>query len=222
MSDIIKFHFIRHGPVINPDQIWYGEDVEFDLTSPEIVNHLHRLAAFLPTDPKKAIWVASRYPRSHALAEAILKATGKSDLPRFMINEKFIEQQYGMMEGMRGKEARNHPDLAAYFNDMWNNAPPGGESMSMLQDRVGGEMDYLAEDMSDDIEDIVVVAHGGVNMAAFSHAIKRRMIDVFNERRLKLGPSFSYISRLELHYNRRIKEWVDVFEYETGLPKLAL
>ena len=219
MSNILKFHMVRHGPVFNPDQIWYGRDVQFDVISPEVIAFFERLAVVLPSDPDKCQWYASDYQRARAMGEAILNATQRSYVPLLTIDKEFGEQKYGMMEGMKGDEAKHHPQLTPYFQDMWNNAPPDGESLSMLQNRVARRIDYIAETAPDYVEDIVVAGHGGETMAACAHAMGRRMIDVFNERRLKIGPSYSYMSRLELQYDRTNKAWMTAFEYDTGIPK---
>lgn len=222
MSNVLKFHMVRHGPVSNPNGLWYGRDIEFDLTSPSVVEHFNHLACILPANPETSIWIASEYPRARCLAEEILNAVPQKPAPQLILDKNFIEQQYGMMEGMLGQDARNDPRLASYFADMWNAPPPDGESMSMLQNRVGGRMDHLSVTLPDHITDVVVVAHGGVNMAAFSHATGQRMIDVFKARKGGMTPSFSYASRLELHFDRADKKWSDAFEYDTGLPKPGL
>lgn len=219
MASILKFHMVRHGPVFNPDQIWYGRDIPFDVTSPAIVAHFNHLAKILPSDPETSMWLSSDYPRAQALAEATLKSIPRSDIPELVLDQKFIEQQYGVMEGMAGLAAKKDPRLAEYFADMWGAPPQGGESMQMLQNRVGGRLDELSHITQDKVSDIVVFAHGGVNMAAFAHATGQSMIDIFKSRKNSLAPSFSYASRLELHFDRDRGKWLEAFEYDTGLPK---
>lgn len=213
---------VRHGPVFNPDGVWYGRDIEFDLTSPSVVAHFNHLARILPTKPETTIWIASEYPRARCLAEEILNAVPQKPAPQLILDKNFIEQQYGMLEGVRGADAKHDPRFSAYFSDTWNAPPPDGESMSMLQNRVGGRMDNLSVMLPAHITDVVVVAHGGVNIAAFAHATRQRMIDVFKARKGGMMPSFSYASRLELHFDREGGKWADAFEYDTGLPKHGL
>lgn len=219
MTNILTFHMVRHGPVHNPDKIWYGRDVEFDLKSLAVVRRFNHLAMMLPTDPHSALWYSSDYPRAHEMCKSILKATGKTDLPDIVVNPNFGEQRYGLMEGMRGHDAKDHPELKPYFQDMWTNAPPGGESMQMLQRRVGEELDKVAGQAPAHIQHIVITGHGGENMAAFAHATGQNMIDVFLAKKLDVRPSFSYMSLLVLEYNRDEQKWTGGYEYETGLPR---
>lgn len=222
MSDIVTFHLGRHTEVFNPNQIWYGREIPFDLTSPAVVQRFNHLAGVLPSNPETSLWVSSDYPRAEETAKAVLRAIPREHVPELVIDTNFIEQQYGAMEGMVGRAAKEDPRFAGYFADMWNNAPPDGESMKMLQARVGGRMDEMCESLPPSIHHVVVFAHGGVNMAAFAHATGQKMIDVFQSRKGPVVPSFSYLSRLEISYDRAQKKWLDVFEYETGLPKRHL
>lgn len=222
MTHILTFHLIRHGPVLNPDQIWYGREVEFDLSSPHIVSHFNQLATILPVDRKTSVWRASEYPRSLALAQFLLKASGVENPPDLVVDMGCIEQQYGEMEGTKGQEAKSDPRFAAYFADMWENPPPGGESLRMLQMRAAGTLDRLADELSPDIQDVVIVAHGGFNMAAYVHSQGLRMIDIFKSKGAEAVPSFSFISKLALQYDRDAKKWLPQPDYMKGIPKQHL
>jgi broad specificity phosphatase PhoE len=219
MSRIIEFKFLRHGPVFNPQQLWYGRDVDHDLTSAPVVELFNHLAQTLPSDPDTSRWLTSDYPRAIGLAQKTLDAVSRDVKPQLTIDRHFIEQQYGIMEGMSGLVAKKDPRLSGYFSDMWGKPPPEGESMQMLQARVGGRLDELVKTMPDHVKNIVVFAHGGVNMAAFAHATGQKMIDVFKSRKGSITPSFSYMSNLKLQFDRDQHKWLESFEYETGLPK---
>lgn len=220
MMDILTINMLRHGPVHNPQKIWYGRDVEFDLTSLHIVDHFNNLAKTLPTDPETTAWLSSDYPRSQTLARFLLKASGVPIPPELVIDLDFREQQYGVMTGMIGDEAKQDPRLTAYFTDMWQSPPQGGESLKMLQDRVGQGLDKLTQNLSPHIKNAVIVAHGGTNMAAFAHVTGQKMIDIFKSKKMAATPSFSYMSRLQLQYDRVNQKWLDAVEYTTGIPKL--
>ena len=222
MTNIITFELIRHTEVSNPNQIWYGREIEFDVTSSEAVQRFNHLAGVLPCDPDSTLWLSSDYPRAVETAKAVLRSIPKEHVPEILLDRNFIEQQYGMMEGMVGRAAKEDPRFAQYFADMWKNAPPDGESMEMVQSRVGARLDHLCETLSPSIHHVVVFAHGGVNMAAFAHATGQRMIDVFQSRKGSVVPSFSYVSRLGISYDRAQKKWLDAVEYETGIPKRQL
>ena len=204
LSRDIKIHFVRHVPVINPNQIWYGETIDYDDKSPRVKKFLKALAQILPHVVNTTLWLSSTYPRAIATGEGVLNELDTPQKPILILNNNFIEQQYGIMTGRRHEEIANDPRVTAYMNDMWNTAPEGGESLSMLQFRVGNEIDNLVEKTPPYIEDVVVFSHGGVAMAAFSHATRQRMIDVFTKRKnndvVDFTPSFSYQSSLTLSW----------------------
>jgi len=198
----IRFHLIRHVPDINPNQVCYGETIENDDKSPRIQEYFRALAQNLPHDADTTIWQSSPYPRALATANGVLRELDTSQKPKLILNDCFVEQQYGIMTGKRHHEIVNDPRVMAYLNDMWDTAPEDGESLSMFQRRIGGGLDYLVETTPPHIKDVVIFSHGGVAMAAFSHATGQRMIDVFKKRKqdnkVDFIPSFSYQSSLIL------------------------
>lgn len=211
-----RIHFIRHVPVSNPNKIWYGRDVDYDLYSPAVINHFNHLAQLLPSDPKTARWLASPYPRAFDTALMVWDGIGRAEKPRLELDERFIEQRYGVMEGLTHDAVKNCAGAQAYLQDLWNTPPAGGESMAMLQARVSSGMNALAQDSA---TDYVIFTHGGVMMAAFAVATGRRMIDTFTDRKAALTPSFSYMSHLIVEQEPEINRWSlgpDV-SYHTGL-----
>lgn len=222
MTDILTFYMVRHAEVFNPDRIWYGREIPYDVTSERALQRFNRLAQILPTDPANTIWLSSDYPRAIATAKGILNAVTHDNVPEIILDRRFVEQQYGIMEGMIGSEAIKHPELVPYFEDLWNNAPPGGESMQMFQGRVGRALNEVIDATASHIQNIVINAHGGTNMAAWVHAKGQKMSDVFKARGKDMVPSFSFISSLKLSYDRNAGKWLEAVEYESGLPKLAL
>ncbi len=214
-------HLVRHVPVINPRQIWYGKDVEIDTTSDQVRKYFNQLAHALPHDPERSIWRSSPYQRALATAEAVaseIKQQGGTH-PEIIQDAGFVEQQYGVMEGMTHDDVKNCADAADYLADMWNNPPLGGESMQMLQARIAKALDNLKDNASKTCTDAVVFAHGGVIMAAYAHARKQRMIDVFKDRKALLTPSFSYVSCLTISHDRQGGEWVWKDMYIKGIGK---
>lgn len=223
MTDILRslnIHLIRHVPVINPYKIWYGATIDYDDSSESIVEYFQMLADTLPTNPDTTLWLSSPYPRAKATANGVLNKIGAERKPTISLCDAFIEQQYGVMTGKRHEEIVNDPTVSGYLNDMWGTAPKDGESLKMLQMRVGTTLDNLAESTPPHITDIVIFSHGGVAMAAFSHATGQRMIDVFKNRKLDktagLTPSFSYQSNLCLPWSNGV--W-DKPVYTSGLSK---
>jgi broad specificity phosphatase PhoE len=198
----LTIYLVRHVPVINPNQIWYGETIEYDDKSPRIKKYFKALAQNLPHNVDTTIWQSSPYPRALATANGVLSELDATQRPILILNDCFVEQQYGIMTGKRHQEIANDPRVMAYMNDMWDTAPEDGESLSMFQQRIGGGLDNLVETTPPHIENVVIFSHGGVAMASFSHVTKQRMIDVFKKRKqrdeIDFIPSFSYQSSLTL------------------------
>lgn len=220
MSSLIRFHFVRHVPVINPDGIWYGRDIEIDISSDRTAQMFNQLASVLPADPRTSLWLTSDYPRAQMTCEGVGRHV--VHLPQVIVNSGFREQQYGIMEGRCHREVKNDPACRAYLDDMWNNAPQNGESMSMFQTRVADTLNQVIETVDPAITDIAVFSHGGVIMAAYAEAKGQRLIDVFCDRKDAQVPSFSYMSRLTLSYDREVAGWSQNIPYAKGLPKLGL
>ncbi|MDD3020832.1 MAG: histidine phosphatase family protein [Alphaproteobacteria bacterium] len=221
MSSIIRVHLVRHVPVINLGQIWYGRDIPFDTTSDRVKSYFNQLAQALPHDPGKSLWLSSPYPRAVATAEGVISAIKHQENCALALHqdEGFIEQQYGVMEDMKHEEVKQCAGAADYLSDMWNKPPQDGESMQMLQNRVADSLDRIRKTAPEGCEDAVVFTHGGVIMAAYAHARGKRMIDVFKDKKSSLTPSFSYISCLTISADRKSGQWTWNDQYLKGIGK---
>lgn len=219
MKQQCRIHFVRHVPVDNPDKIWYGRDVAYDIKSDRVKGQFNHLAGLLPTNPKTTRFLASPYPRAHDTGKMVIEHLSRTDKPTLEIDEEFIEQRYGVMEGLRHEQALQCEGAQAYLADLWNAPPEGGESMAMLQTRVKSRMDVLA---CGEATDYVVFTHGGVMMAAFAVATGQRMIDTFKDRKEALVPSFSYMSYLVVEKEQGQGGWALSASqpYQRGLSRL--
>lgn len=219
MADQKHVILVRHVPVSNPDRIWYGRDVDLAPTTPELENFFNYLAQTLPHSRAKVIWKSSPYPRALHTGESILQRLLTEEKPEIEIDDGFVEQQYGVMEGLPHQEALRLPSVAAYLQDVWTRSMEGGESMSVFQLRVANALERLKERASIENKDAVVFTHGGVMMAAYAHVTGQRMSDIFKQRKEKLAPSISFVSRLNLAFGEGQRGWKIPPVYETGLPK---
>lgn len=219
MKKLSRIHFVRHVPVINPDKIWYGRDIAYDIDSDRVKEQFNRLAGLLPVNPKTTRFLASPYPRAFDTGRMVLGYLPIRAKPHLDIDEGFIEQRYGVMEGLPHHEALGCEGAQAYLTDLWGAPPEGGESMSMLQTRVKNRMDILAKGHA---TDHVVFTHGGVMMAAFAIATNQRMIDTFRDRKDALAPSFSYMSHMVVEQSPDGPGWALAPEqyYHSGLRRL--
>lgn len=102
--------------------------------------------------------ISSPLLRCRMLADALHPS------PRF--DDRLMEMNFGEWEGRHwddmGREALN--DWAA---DLLNHAPPGGESVTMLQARSVACLNALA---AEGLPACIVVAHAGVMRSAVGHA----------------------------------------------------
>jgi alpha-ribazole phosphatase len=158
----LTFYFVRHAPVIGQDGIAYGRDALIDETC---TDKFESAAAQLPKD--NALWVTSEFPRAQRTA-ALLQQTLGIHVPSTP-DAAFNEQDFGDLIGRHKREIAVDPINAAYIADMVNVAPPNGESVPAMVQRVGDGLQALAGDMKALGQDkVVIVCHGGVIRSAKS------------------------------------------------------
>ena len=150
-----RWWWIRHGPTHAKAALGWT-DLPADLSDAPGVT---RLSAALPDAPI----LTSDLTRAVATADAI--AGGRCRLGQ---TAALREGHYGAWEGLPFAEiSERWPDLCcAYWSDPGDVAPPGGESWNALAARVEGEIDAR----NAQYEDIIVVAHMGVILAALAKA----------------------------------------------------
>ncbi|MDY0029783.1 MAG: histidine phosphatase family protein [Pseudobdellovibrionaceae bacterium] len=219
MADQRHIILVRHVPVSNPDRIWYGRDVKLAPSTPELETLFNYLAQTLPQGPEKVIWTSSPYPRALHTAWSVADRILSQKKPAIEIDEVFVEQQYGVMEGLPHQRAMSLPSVAAYLQDTWNNSMEGGESMSVFQMRVARALESLKERTLKEKKDAVVFTHGGVLMAAYAYVTGQKMSDILKQRKGALAPSISFVSRLTLCTVEGRAGWKIPPVYETGIPK---
>jgi alpha-ribazole phosphatase len=141
-------HLIRHPkPVVEPD-ICYGR---LDLEAENAAAVAERLRAELP--PDLPVW-SSPLRRCRALAEYLHPAP--------LIDERLVEMDFGRWEGLRW-DAVPRAELDSWAADVSGYAPPGGESLLLLQRRT---LDFVA---SLPVPEAVVVTHAGVIRTLLAH-----------------------------------------------------
>jgi broad specificity phosphatase PhoE len=162
-----RWWWIRHAPVINPDNRIYGRcDLEADCGDAAVY---HGLAAMLPAD---ALWLASPLRRTQQTAAAIHAADPRHAPARApAIEPDLVEQHFGEWQGLSWTEleARDEKRYHRFWLAPAHQAPPGGESFEALVARVAAAIGRLTERHAG--RDIVAVAHGGPIRAALAHAL---------------------------------------------------
>lgn len=160
---VLRFHWMRHAPPINPGDILYGADIPVDLSDKTL---LANQAAKLP---RNAEWFASTFERAPLTGRSV--AAYHPDAATILITPHpgIVEQSFGDWEGRCRKDLRKDPDFILYSNDSEDARPPNGESLNDLANRVGPEIDKIVKARPEG-GDVVMCCHGGVIRAALHHA----------------------------------------------------
>ena len=111
------------------------------------------------TDPDSFDFVASPLLRAATTMELVRAEMGL-DPAAYRTDPRLMEITFGAWEGYTLDELAVEYGMAAAAReaDKWNYVPPGGESYSMLTDRIRGWLDGVDRPT-------VAVSHGGVNRA---------------------------------------------------------
>lgn len=155
--------WIRHAPVINPDNLIYGRsDVPVD-TSDRAT-----FAALADCLPHQPVLITSGLERTHLTAAAIVEA-GMQAAARDQ-DADLDEQHFGDWQGRPASQVYAEVDERHPF---WlapaHSTPPGGESFADLATRVTSAVERLTSDHAG--RHIVAVAHGGTIRAALALAL---------------------------------------------------
>lgn len=159
-----RWWLVRHAPVPCPHGRVHGQlDVACDTSDDE---DFAELARRLPVNP---VLVESGLIRCRQTSGALEKAGLL--LPPPIIEPELIEQNFGRWQGKSWMEldAAKDPDVAAFWADPAETAPPEGESFGNMCVRVARAMARLTEQHPN--RDILAVVHAGTIRAALAAAL---------------------------------------------------
>lgn len=159
-----RWWWIRHAPVIDHGGRIYGQkDMDCDVSNSTAFCWL---AERLPRD---AVWVTSHLKRAKDTAAAIMAAGLEAPAP--IVECDFAEQSFGDWHGLAWDELRagGAPEYDAFWADLGNSAPPGGESLAQVIARVAVVIERLT--LAHAGRDIVAVTHGGTIRSALAVAL---------------------------------------------------
>lgn len=114
----------------------------------------------------------SRYPRvDHVIASPLQRATETAELAfpghRVVTDPRLMELDFGRFEGRTFEENAADPAWAAWTEDAFLRAPPGGESYTQLRERVVAWFGAIPSNGSD----IAAVSHSGTIQMLLSHVL---------------------------------------------------
>jgi len=162
---VTRWWWIRHAPVTNPDDIFYGRrDLPADLGDAAAAAGL---AAALPPD---AVWVVTPLRRTAQTAEAV-RARMRDPGPGCVIEPGLIEQSFGDWQGRPQADVFAAPggELHPFWRRPAHERPPGGESYVELTARVREAVGRLCAAHRG--RDLIAVVHGGTVRAAVALAL---------------------------------------------------
>jgi 2,3-bisphosphoglycerate-dependent phosphoglycerate mutase len=80
---------------------------------------------------------------------------------RTEVDDRIIERDYGKLSGKsKDKYARENPEKYPIYHRSYEVAPPGGESMKAVEERVMPFLRELVERMKRERVNVLIVAHG--------------------------------------------------------------
>lgn len=150
-------YWVRHGPTHRKDMIGWT-DAPADLSDTAALARLSDLLPYVPV-------ISSDLVRAVDTASAI-----QGSRPRLPHDPDLREIYFGAWEARTGKELNeeNPEAMRAFWTDPTHERPPGGESWSDLETRVGRAVDRL---LADPPEALIIVAHFGVILSQLRHAL---------------------------------------------------
>ena len=165
MPRVLKTHWwlLRHGPVINPDNLIYGRmDLNIDTQDQGLYG---ALAQCLPWD---SIFLTSQRNRTLATLETVAAA---ANLPRpaYQARAEFNEQDFGDWEGQTWEALYRQGRSQRFWRDPAQQRPPGGESFADVLARVTQGLGQQTAEHAG--QNLVLVAHGGSIRAALAQAL---------------------------------------------------
>lgn len=161
---MLRFYWVRHAPPINPGDICYGADMDVDVSDHAA---LQKQAALIPAG---AQWHISPMHRAWKSAAALSDHHPERDRIIFHVEQDLREQSFGDWVDLPRAALRAQPGFSAYMADPENNAPPGGESLKNVAQRVGSVIERLVAAYPQG-GDICIVSHKGINRAALHHTL---------------------------------------------------
>lgn len=160
----MEIYVIRHTQVAISKNICYGQtDVPLNETFIEEMRHLKEK---LPNDFTQVY--SSPLSRCKELAENL-------KLGNIQFENDLMEVNFGEWENMNWKDI-NQIDLNIWMNDFVNEAPPKGESLQSLYNRIENFLNKLN---INDNSKLLLITHAGVIRCIWAYLLKIPLENIF-------------------------------------------
>ena len=154
---------VRHGPVINPDNLIYGRsDRAISTKSMRIYASLAEML------PRSAIYLTSKLGRTVATLKEVARIGGFPP-PPFEQIANFDEQSFGDWEGQSWDALFKEGRSRTFWRTPAGERPPGGESFEDVMERVA--VSLWEQTLKYRGQSLVLFAHGGTIRAALAEAL---------------------------------------------------
>lgn len=169
-----RLHLLRHGQVSGFENRRYNGQADVALTDLGI-EQSQAYAECLKESPLVAVY-SSDLSRSAYGAGLIAADHDLSSI----LDQRLRELNIGDWEGLTWDEIQNRwpQEWQARLDDLVNIAPPGGESLIQMAQRIRSVIVELVEKHQG--EEIAIVAHGGVNRVILLDAIGAPLTRMFH------------------------------------------
>ena len=175
MARINRVYIIRHGQVKGHEDIPVYGHTDVDLTETGVLQ-MKQMAERLRLIDMKAIYT-SDLKRATTGARFI---ASHHDVPVYSLPE-LREMYFGDWEGLNMSRIRNDfpEELERREQDLVHFRPPGkGESIAAFSDRISKCFEHILAEQKGN--DIVVIAHGGVNRVILCGALGLKLARMFH------------------------------------------
>ena len=159
-----RIHLIRHGITQANLRREYVGRTDYDLC-PEGIRQLIEMREKYDYPPADRIFCS---PLARCIQTAGILYP---DCQKLTVNRNFLELDFGEFEGKTYDQLKDREDYGRWLSNSHTTAPPGGENgEEFLQRIVVGLNEVFAQMMEENLDDAVIITHGGVIMSLL-HAV---------------------------------------------------
>lgn len=174
----MEIYLIRHTEVIGSKTICYGQ------SNPPLADTFSEEAAALKA--KLPIYFDAVYSSPLLRCQLLAEELGYQDV---QFNDALMEVNFGTWEGKLWDEIPQ-AELNLWMNDFVNIAPPEGESLVNMHQRISGFMENLR---TEPYKKTLIITHAGVIRNIFSYILNIPLVNIF-----KFSVAYGEVFRIKL------------------------